>query len=101
MNNFYSRCFQLRDFYLQTESDNTKVYILAQIFSLTFYNFKQLDDFPKHVNCSISVENLMSNIEHVKESLNVVLSDLEFTNYRVWYNRDYYITHEICFIVYD
>ena len=101
MNNFYERCLQLRDFYLKTESDNTNVSILAQIFSLPFYNHKELNDLPKDVICSIYIKNLIGNIEHIEEALKVVLSDLEFTNYSVWHNKDYYITHEIYFMVND
>ena len=101
MNNFYERCYQLRDFYLKTESDNTKVSILAQIFSLSFYNLKQLDDLPEDVVCSIYIKNLIGNIESIEDSLKVVLSDLEFPNYSVWHNKDYYITHEIYFMVND
>ena len=41
MNFFYSRCLQLRDYYLKTESDNTKVILLSQLFAIAFYNSKE------------------------------------------------------------
>ena len=101
MNNFYERCLQLRDFYLKTESDNTNVSILAQIFSLPFCNIKQLDDLPRGVVCSIYIKDLIGNIEHIENALTAVLSDLQFPNYSVWHSKDYYITHEIYFTVKD
>ncbi len=101
MNNFYERCLQLRDFYLKTESDNTNVSILAQIFSLPFYNHKELNDLPKDVICSIYIKNLIGNIEHIENALTAVLSDLQFIKYNVWHCRDYIITHEIYFTVND
>ena len=101
MNIFYSRCLQLRDYYLKTESDNTKVILLSQLFAIAFYNSEQLDDLPRGVTCYINCSNLTSNITSIEDSLRSLLSDLHFHKYHVERNSNFYISHEINFVIND
>ena len=102
MNNFYERCLKLRDFYLKTESDNTKIILLSKIVAISFYNNNKLDDLPRgvilYINC-YDLDTKATNI--IEDSLRSVLSDLHFKQYHVERNSNFYISHEINFVIND
>ena len=99
MQNFYKRCFKLRDFYLMMKADNTNVILLSKIVAISFYNENQLDDLPKRITLEIDCSDLPINISEIENSLSQVLSDLNFKNFDVWHNKNFNLFHKINFMI--
>ena len=98
MKSFYDRCSKLRSFYLERETDNTKIILLSKLVALSFYNEEQiLDDLPKEKSLEIDCSDLTACAPKVEDSLSQVLYDLEFTKFDIGHNKNYNLFHKIDF----
>lgn len=96
--NFYERCIQLRNHYLQIDPDPLKLSILSKLVAYSFYNYKHLDDLPVGETIYISCFDLSENFRKIYSDLKIVLLDLGYKNVNI--NNCYFReSHSICFII--